>query len=111
MAIISEYPADIKDAGDKNQLIELNASSALQKAAVAFNKAQDAQYQFVGNEYDVLADDFRETPVVVRCRKAEDLGGNIPLYFGVVINEWDKVYVTEGIKDFVLAKDYKFPQT
>jgi len=110
MAIISEYPAEIKALGDKDQKISLNAKSALQIAVVAFNEAHETQYQFVGNEYDLTVDDFREVPVVVRCRKAEDLGGKLPLYFAVVINEWDKVYVTEGIKDFVLAKDYKFPQ-
>lgn len=110
MAVISEYPAEIKTAGDKGQLVELIADSALQKAVVAFNKKNETQYQFVGDEYDILAEDFRETPVVVRNRKAEDLGGKIALYFGVVVNEWDKVYVTEGIKDFVLAKDFTFPQ-
>lgn len=108
--VLPEYPKDVKSAADAAQIIELNPAAALQKAVAKFNKKNSTQYQLVSDETDVLTQDFMGANVSVRVQKAEDLTGKIPLYFGVVVEAWDDVYITDGLLDFVLWDAYKFPQ-
>lgn len=110
--VLPEYIADIKTTSDNEQVILLNPAAAIQKAVAAFNAKRGTQYQFVTREVDVTVDDWKpEQLVTLRVQKAEDLGGKTPLYFVAEVNNWDTVYVTDGVLEMVKVEDYEYPQT